>query len=315
MGHEILYCVTCGARLLSSDFDRNQAFRVNEMPYCRNCFATAQKKATAAVAAATTTKPKPATTTETKPAPAPDPPTPVVHAPKSIPTPVRGTSRVKPGKPSSPPKGTARLPLNTPPKGSTHTQSLKAVPDPTPSKHKATIFGIIIGIFIVIVIIAAIASRGSTPRPRRDRPPDPETPVKKTTQPGQPPPQKMEIDPEKVKSLYDAREYRKSNPDDLIGQLERYDKAKWDVSTYPKLLNECNVELNAIKATLQKKLDVELAALEVKIEAPLKAKKFEEALKILRGALDRHKTQMWKLGVEKKIGTVLDLQHEAEDKK
>ncbi len=150
-------------------------------------------------------------------------------------------------------------------------------------------------IAVVLPILLVAGERGGG----NDRPkPAPLSPTAEAPGEGNP-------EPDIIDPLEKARDYRRKHPDDLIGQISQYEKALWKLP--PSRIGECQAELNVIKAALQKKLDVELAQLEVKIDAPVKAKNYDKALKILKEAAGRHKTPLWRLAVDKKIARILDL--------
>ncbi len=274
MGREVLYCVTCGARLTFLDFENKKAVRVDEMAYCAGC----------------------------APAPAPQP-VPKVSRKPTAPLP-------RPQKPdttetSSAPKGRTRPPTArfTPapsptPKVPTRTPTTRFAVVESPKKNKAVIFGAVAGGFVLLVLILVMATGSSDPSKRGGKP----SPVSPSigTKPQPPPP----VDPAKLEPLRRARAFRSDHPGDLIGQVREFEKAMWELPS--SHVDECKTELSGIKAALQKKLDMDLIELERKISGPLIAKDFGKALEILDGALEAYDTPMWRLGVERKIGEVLE---------
>lgn len=203
-------------------------------------------------------------------------------------TPATGTARIKRASGATPLKGVNRI----------TTRASATVPDRAP--NKTILFGIGAGV-LLLVFILFLALRSDDSGQPAPQPPATSAPPPKDAPSSTPAPKN---DP-----LQRVRDWCRNHPDDLIGQLREYETVQWELP--PSRIIECRKELDAVKASLQKKLDVELRELDAKISAPLEAKDFSGALAILNDARNRHNTQLWILGVDKKIGRVETLHYEA----
>jgi hypothetical protein len=271
MGQEIVYCSKCQTRLRGSDFESRKAYRIGPAVCCAKC--------------------------------APDvlhtlPPEAVKDFLDQATSPQKERERAQPV--ASP------LPRAAEPGGDKIT-ARKQGPDAAPKRVGTSVWFGGLGVIGLALILALVASRprerGESSRaPSSGTAPAPAGPVEipkalpggtaaAPERPPNPDPARNS-EAEAIESLRRAREFAKSNPDDLPGQMAQYERAVW-ISAGGKQAEPAKLELEAIKKKDLELATKELPALMEQFRSALGKEEFARAGTQLQQARKRHASTEW----------------------
>jgi hypothetical protein len=172
-----------------------------------------------------------------------------------------------------------------------------------PPSHRAKLAALAAAASLVVVIGIALAtpSRSKSDSAVMAAPPAPVV--------SEPAPSRTSAPPQLPPALVRARDYRRTHPDDLLGQIKLYKQALWDLegSTH---FESARQECDTLVAERRRFLNGQLAKLDEEIRAPSENREYGIALGILRNAKTRFEDQDWPAMVDRKIG---DLQRGLDD--
>ncbi len=145
--------------------------------------------------------------------------------------------------------------------------------------------GAVLGACAVLVVVLLLSLGGSKPpAPAPEPVPLPRAVVKK-------PPLSSPLD--------EARAYARSHPDDLEGQIRRFEEIAFRGDQTPDGA-EAKREVEALRKRELDAIKIDLATLEAELAGPLAGEAFGEAGRRLDAARHRQRGSQWKLAVEKR---------------
>jgi hypothetical protein len=107
--------------------------------------------------------------------------------------------------------------------------------------------------------------------------------------------------------LQAARRFGSARPDDLVGQLEQYEKLVLGEFERTPSAAEARKEIEAIKIRVAERVKAALAELEVELKEPLQREEFGRAVKKIEDAGSRLVAPEWSLALSKRIREIYDL--------
>jgi hypothetical protein len=165
---------------------------------------------------------------------------------------------------------------------------------PIRSSSKLPLIGAALG-GVGLVILAAVLMSGGHPAPP---PPEPEK---------RPPPPKAVVATKKPEAspLDDVRRYAREQPDDLEGQIKRFEDLAF-ANDQTSVGAEARKEVEALRARERGAIERDMATLEREIAGPIAAEAFADVLRSIETARHRQRGSQWKLAIEKRIREVED---------
>lgn len=161
---------------------------------------------------------------------------------------------------------------------------------PAKSSSKLPLIGAALGGAGLVLLLIVVFSGGSPPAPPPEPPPV-AAPTKKAPAVAKPP--AADVDP-----LAEAKRYAAEHPDDLEGQIKRYQDLAFGLGDKPAGV-EARKEIDALRAREKQAVDRDLATLRAEIEPLVKTENFDDALRALETATHRQRGAQWKLAVAK----------------
>jgi hypothetical protein len=276
MGHEILYCSKCQARLLGADFEKGRAFLISNQAVCLNCSremmeALPPKEREAVLAAS-------------------------MKDSRRIPTPLPPIHRPPAGEPAAKSRTTVR---HAPLEG-------------RPVRSRLPWIFVSLGAAAVLALIVwslrGPASNEESSSPIPTPPPSPSPPP-----PRKSPPPSTGREEAARDALKRARDFAAAHPSDVAGQVDWFRKALWeaDKTTFQA---EVQRELDATLSRERASLEGELTALDASVRDAVGKNDYAKALEILESSLPRHTLPDWKNAVDRKKKDVSAAREAAEGK-
>lgn len=285
MGQEIVYCCNCQKRLLVADFEQGRAQRLGDKIACSACaedlksFMTPEERA----ALRSTTKVPRETKVRTRTGA-------TTQLPSARPAEARPTSTGKTALRSrmTPPPQRA---VEPPPEGD------EAPPEgEAPSSKKKILLlagagGGLVAVIVVVLILllgkgkkgvdVVVADPSAAPAPGAARAAEPAKPLLRGR------------DLFGAQALEAAQLFARDNPEDLQGQIERFDKVVWDWDA-TAAAGEAKKTSEGLKARLKESIEKKFAEVEEQIGAPLGREEFRLALDLLdRARKQEEKIALW----------------------
>jgi hypothetical protein len=177
--------------------------------------------------------------------------------------------------------------------------SQTAIPTVAPAPRRRLILGgaILGGAALAILVLLFLPGGERKPPPAPAPPPTPVVGPAKTPAPV----------PKTVHAgLEQARQYARSHPDDLEGQIRRFEELAFQ-GDQTEAGAEARKEVEALRRREREAVERELASLEQEIAGPLAVQGFGDALRRLEAARHRQRSSQWKLAVEKRARDIDDL--------
>jgi hypothetical protein len=259
MGQEIVYCVLCQTQLRSADFEKGNAFKFGLDSVCKKCAPEAVKSL----------------------------------PPEKIQALLKSMEAVSPGKPlpdvqapaANPRKGTARIPLATPPSGR----------NVAPESPSGTVIGLAAaggGLLLLIAIFTISSTKPTAPVSTHSKPPadvvvtgPPETHIPR------PPPEEPGTQAARD-ALEKARRFAQANPMDLDGQAALNADAVRQAENTP-YYGDATRSQRALVTTIEATLSRERAQLDERTFAELAREDFRSALAVVERARKSHGLPEW----------------------
>jgi hypothetical protein len=271
MGHEVVYCDGCQNRIHGSEIEKGKAFAFGSGVCCRAC----APKLLQTLAPADRQRLQEAMKR---------PPGEARHDQSSSSTGLRrlpdltsSSTAVRRVRVSS-----SRIPIvDTPGPG---TRRLA----PAPSRSPALAVGLASGAVAALLLAAVLVS---------SRSPAPAPPTSST------PRAAPAVAPDVPAPLREARDYEQRRPEDVDGQIQRWEKAAWALEGSPSL-EEAKGRLAAARARRKDAADRALALLETELKPLLDQEAFGLALDLLERSQRRFAHPDWTLPVERRIDQV-----------
>lgn len=167
---------------------------------------------------------------------------------------------------------------------------------PAKPASKLPLIGAALGGGGLVLLILVLVSGGSSPKPPA---PPPEAP---------PPPKKVTAavaKPAVATPLDEARKYAREHPDDLEGQIKRFQDVAFANDQTPAGA-EARKEVDALRVREREAIERDMAALNREISGLVSAEAFSEVLHILDNAKHRQRGSQWKLAVGKRTREIED---------
>jgi hypothetical protein len=274
MGQEILYCSKCQTQLRSADFDHQKAYRLHNSVFCLKCARdsvhalppeTIQQLIAQIAQQEGAAEKKNSSTSR-----------------------ILRVAEIRPGK--STPVRRAAGPAGMGTAGwitlgvLAMAAMLVAVVVSGPSEPRST----------PRVPSSPVAAQTPPPLPR----PGPEAPAPQPSPPAAPPAPAGTFDSEATESLKRAREFARTNPGDLVGQIALFEKAAWDSSGTP-LQDAAQRDLESLKTKDRSLALKELPGLLDPVRASASREEFGQALTLLERGRKQHAVSEWTGPVEK----------------
>ena len=286
MGQEILYCSKCQTQLRSADFEKEKAYRLHNSVFCHKCARESVRSL----------------------------------PPETIQQLIGQIARQE-GAAEKKNSSTSRI-LRV-----VEIRPAKALPLRRAAGTEAPPLGpagwIIVGILVAGAVFAGVFVSGSSepksasrvaPPPITVQAPPPE-PRPAFTDPGPrplppvpPPGSAGTFDAEATESLRRAREFTRTNPGDLVGQIGLFEKAAWDSSGTP-LQDTAQRDLEGVKMKDRGLALKELPSLLDSVHAAATREDFGQALALLERGRKLHAVSEWTNPVEK---TLKDLREQVD---
>jgi hypothetical protein len=267
MGQEIVYCVLCQTQLRSADFEKGNAFKFGLDSVCKKCAPEAVKSL----------------------------------PPEKIQALLKSMEAVSPGKPlpdvqapaANPRKGTARIPLATPPSGQ------KAAPE-SPSGAVIGLAAAGGGLLLLIAIFTLSSTKPTGPVSTKSSKPPAEVAVNgpPETQITRPPIEEAGTQAARD-ALEKARRFAQANPMNLDGQTALYADAVRLAENTP-YYGDATRSQKALATTIEATLSRERAQLDEQALAELGREDFRSALAVVEQARKSHGLPEWIAIVDRK---------------
>lgn len=261
MGQAILYCYRCSTQLRETHFEQGKAFRLDSRVCCSDC------------------------------------------APEALRTlpPDRVKDLLAQLTASQQPKHTTPPPSMV--RGATPRRGVPEVPSSRPAQPAIPPVWIAAGVAVVLIIVAIVVMVNSGPSPQGTMtPPPPPPPVGKTT-PNRPPPVKPPDPPPADSGARDAlkkaKEFARSHPDDLFGQLREFEDLTL-LGDKSEAGAEARQTAQQLRAKGKESVEKALAALDAEIAGPLGREEFSVVFAALDAAKARMEWPDWKFAVDKR---------------
>jgi hypothetical protein len=276
MGQEILYCSKCQVQLRSADFEKQKAYRLHNSVYCAKCARESihslppetVKKLIEEIARQEGAAEKKNSSTSR----------------------ILRVAEIRPGKPM-----TSR---RTPDGGSK-----------TPGSSGWMVTGVLLGLagLVGAVFISGSNPKGTprvpsspagAPAPGRDSRMEAEASAPRNPPSAPPPGASGTFTAEATESLRRAREFARTNPGDLVGQIGLFEKALWDSGGTP-LLDPAKRELENLKVKDRELAAKDLPGLMDQVRSAAGREEFGPALSFLEKARPLHAASEWTGALEK----------------
>lgn len=310
MGQEVVYCFKCGTRLKGSEFEKGSAFKIGDKTCCATCAVglltslppEEQQSILNKVMSAENAGTKRLVVQGEFVAPEAEPVSPTA-TPRPTPSPRSATDAISKTKLATP-KTIRSAAFAKPPTQATQEAS-----------SKSTMIFVGVGVALAALIGSFMALGGGRGGPRPTSHNDPGA-----VEPGPTPAPEAPKPPESTrpngvvapapareegarKALEKAREFARTSPSDLSGQIKAYQQAVWETEG-TSLFEESKKELAPLLEKQKTAFNAELAAVEEKIRGPYKEEDFKAVLGLLDEARKSHGEIEWTMPIDRKINDV-----------